>query len=712
MKIGATQREARAFALALLVTLPFAIYHGLSGSGHLDGLPNLPSVAERRFIDWEYRTRPRVRTPERVSPQLVFIELDDDTATLLQREYASGWHFYADLLHHLTAAKPRVVFFDILLLWQSRVQSYGEDVDAMRADLKSQGKLTAEEEAKLASIHTKLNVESVLSEALATVPVVLPITCRNRSTPEALQGEAKDRELAALLRADAFTPPKGATTGFAHASFDYPNENFARSAVELAQTCETYASDGVLRQDISVIQTERDGKVYMLPSVPVVMARWALGLPKEAVTVDADGVVIGDRHIPTDERGLTWIGYTGPTKDFRNRGRQGQPSVYSARDIVAGMVPPERLRDKVIFFGTVHTGASDVKATPFSGLSGARMPGVETVATQVDALISDRPILHRPRALARWGFLITVVIGVLAATLGATLPMRRVLLLLIAEVPLVLGGAFALFVWKGLIVDAAWPTLTGFAAIFAAGILRSREDQKERAFLEQAFGKYLSPEMVKSLVAGGEDQLRLQGKPAELTILFADLRGFTSKSEEMSSEEMVKLLNEHLTAMSEVILRHGGTLDKFIGDCVMAFWGAPVADPEHALHACEAALDMLETLASENAKRANEGRMRLDIGVGLCTGTVTVGNMGSIHRFDYTVIGDAVNTASRLEGLTKDAGYGCLVGENTRTSVGERIPIDALGTMKVKGKAAPVPIFGLRATKRPEAAGAKAAAEG
>jgi adenylate cyclase len=249
---------------------------------------------------------------------------------------------------------------------------------------------------------------------------------------------------------------------------------------------------------------------------------------------------------------------------------------------------------------------------------------------------------------------------------------------------------------RGVQVATVLPVLNLLSVAFGTIFLGYRSVDREKGVLRQTFEHYLDASVLEQMLAHPE-KLKLGGEKKEMTVLFSDIRGFTSLSERLTPEGLVKLINAYLTPMTDVVFEQGGTLDKYIGDAVMAFWGAPVDQPDHALRACRAALRFLEKLAQLNAGWRAQGLPEVDIGVGISSGPMNVGNMGTHGRFNYTVMGDAVNLASRLEGTNKDYGTRVLLSEGTWQLVRDQVVTRRLGAVRVKGKSQPVPIYELRA---------------
>jgi len=342
-------------------------------------------------------------------------------------------------------------------------------------------------------------------------------------------------------------------------------------------------------------------------------------------------------------------------------------------------------------FGNANTapGLLDMQATPLE----EAVPGVAIHAQLIDHIVFGTG-LSRPDWAPALELLVFCVLTILFAVAAGTLSPSRNIGFGVVTLAAVAGTSYVLFVKEGLLVDPAFPVLAGAVSLLATTSWVAVREGAERRWVRNAFGRYVAAELVEDLAANHE-RLTLGGELKPMTILFTDIRGFTTISEGMDAQSLTSFINAFLTPLSRVILRHRGTVDKYMGDAIMAFWNAPLDDPDHAAHAAEAALDMLVALEGFNAEHA--GRQgRVSIGIGLNTGECCVGNLGSHERFDYSVIGDDVNVASRLEGQTKTYGLPILVGPRTAAEIapaGYRVL--SLDEIRVKGKDIPIEIFAL-----------------
>jgi adenylate cyclase len=348
-------------------------------------------------------------------------------------------------------------------------------------------------------------------------------------------------------------------------------------------------------------------------------------------------------------------------------------------------IDPSLFRDKIVFVGATGAGLHDVFETPFAG---GTMPGVQVHAAVADDFLSNRFMRAAPELVRVAAVVcVAVAIGLIATMVPAWWATAATL------------AAFTLFAWiatrafaGGYWMNLSQPLLAGSFALFGGVAYQYVVEGREKRMMKKLFGQYVSKDVCEHLVANPA-LARLGGQRREMTVLFADIRGFTTVSESGQPEEIVQMLNQYFTTMVNIIFLHEGTVDKFVGDMVMALFGAPLDDPLHADHAVEAALDMIDELQKLNAAWQADGRPPLDIGIGINTGPMIAGNIGSDRIMSYTVIGDAVNLGSRLESLNKQYGTRIIISQATQARLNSRFELRPLGDVVVKGKTRPVAIF-------------------
>jgi adenylate cyclase len=355
-------------------------------------------------------------------------------------------------------------------------------------------------------------------------------------------------------------------------------------------------------------------------------------------------------------------------------------------------VPADEIEGRIILIGSSAPGLLDLRATPLD----AAVPGVEILAQAIEHVLSGRQLTRPDYALALEQ-LVIILFGVLIALVLAKVSARAAGLMgLFAIMSLLVGGRLA-YDHLGLLLDPLYPALALLLLLAIATFYVYWQVEVQRAEVRRAFSRYVSPDVVADLIAD-PGKLELGGEVRELTLLFCDVRNFTAISERLSASELTRFINDLLTPLSDVILRNRGTIDKYMGDAIMAFWNAPLAVPDHAAQACRSALDMagrmreLNARWREEAEAAGRPHHEVRIGIGINTGNCCVGNLGSVQRFDYSAIGDEVNVASRFEGLAKVYGLTAIVGERTIRDAPE-IPAIELDLVRVSGREKPTAIY-------------------
>lgn len=391
-----------------------------------------------------------------------------------------------------------------------------------------------------------------------------------------------------------------------------------------------------------------------------------------------------DYIVPIDEKGKLRIYWS----------KQRTDDYIPAWQVLEDAVPEERLKDTIVFIGTSAEGLRDIRSTPIDIFT----PGVETHVNLAEQILSET-YLVRPKVFELVEAAIIFIIGLgiifLSPFVGATF-----LFVLIAGL---ICSAFAFsyhaFLNIGLLIDPVFPSISLGIIFMLSAMFSYIRSESERKQIREAFGLYISPEYMEELTSN-PSKLSLGGQTKNLTVMFTDIRSFTTISESLTPEELIQLMNDFLTPMSDLVMVNRGTIDKYMGDAMMAFWNAPLDDPQHARNACRAALRMNEALVPINENLAQRAKdtgtepLALKAGIGINTGSASVGNMGSKQRFAYSALGDTVNLASRLEGQTKDYGVETLVGEGTKIKADDFALLE-LDLIRVKGKQEPERIFAL-----------------
>jgi adenylate cyclase len=433
--------------------------------------------------------------------------------------------------------------------------------------------------------------------------------------------------------------------------------------------------DGTLRWEMLAIDYQGD---FYAP-IGLQAARLYRDLKSEDLAIDYRGeVLLGDTVIPTDEHGRMLINYRGPSGTF---------PVYPISDIVDRTTPAGTFKDKIVLIGATAIGIYDLRVTPFS----PNMAGIEKHASVVDNILHG-DFIHRTETSVHFLiFLFAVVLGITLPRLGAKAGAALFVLFFAGYV----GIVFYLFVAKGVWFNLVYPASALFFGYTSQTAYRFFMEERRARDIRKMFSSYVSKRIVDELIRD-PSKAKLGGDRKEITVLFSDIRGFTAFSEKHQPEEVVSLLNEYLGAMTEIVFEHEGTLDKFVGDAIMALWGAPVGQPDHAERAVRCALAMIVRLKELQAKWAAEGRYVIDIGIGINTGEMVVGNMGAEgKKMDYTVIGDNVNLGARLEGLTRKYNNHIIISEYTYERVRDIVRATELDSVTVKGKEKPVVVYDL-----------------
>jgi adenylate cyclase len=615
----------------------------------------------------------RATTPAAVHPDIVLVAIDDSTLRRLDPIFGRWpWprlvHSYA--IDFLARGPARVVAYDVLFT----------EHDRRRFELNGEEWKGEESDAELArSAAAAGNVifvgdavpEPTERSAASSAPLPVPSGYRLDDSIEARP---------------IYTPPI---------------EPVARASRALAHNFFVLDPDGPVRRSVPFIRT---GGAW-LPSLGTAAAAIALGIAPNQVRVDAGGLRMGDRFLPLVD--ATIPSYYGE----RHRSRRalipykggvvenGAPLypeysfgdlVYSEFQLSDGKPPsidPAVFRNKVVFVGATASSLFDVFTVPLAG----KMPGAQVHAAVADGLLSRRSM--QP---ARWRTtaVVTVAAGVALGFAGVLLGPWIATALALGGAAVLVGGLTAVFA-QGTWVEMTAPLIAVALATFGGVTYQYVVEGREKRRVKQIFSRYVSRDVYEQLLHDPA-LARLGGHRRRMSVLFSDIRGFTSVSERGEPEVIVGQLNEYFSRMVPIVFAHRGTVDKFVGDLIMALFGAPLEDEQHAEHAVETALAMVGELRRLNAEWAARGQPALDIGVGINTGDMVAGNIGSDTIMSYTVIGDNVNLASRLESLNKEYGSRIIISESTRSELKGRYDIRPLGSVRVKGKTQPVDIYEVR----------------
>ncbi len=444
----------------------------------------------------------------------------------------------------------------------------------------------------------------------------------------------------------------------------------------ILSSCSLFATFSTLRDSDQLFRNyplafSFKGELY--PSIGVQALR--MNYNKDLSRSASEHYTLADHELKTNAHGFSMINYY-PYESYTS---------YSFLDLYEGKIEPKALQDKIIILGITEIGVGDMRATPIG-----MIPGPLIHATFVSNVLNDELLYQDTRldlALVLFFLLFPLIWLVVKSIFKRVVSYIGVYLLVFA------AGKIG-FIYYNLYIDTFYPLLALIFSAITSEILLHQAQEKQSRFIQGAFSSYLSPALLQKLMKEPE-RLALGGEKKELTIFFSDIRSFTSISENMDPQKLTQLLNRYFTPMSDIVMRHHGMIDKYIGDAVMAFYNAPIDVEDHARQACQSSLEMMDELAELNKEFESEGLPRIGIGIGLNTAEVVVGNMGSDKRFNYTVIGDGVNLASRVEGINKNYGTNIIITEFTHAIIKDEFLTRPIEKVKVKGKEEEVLLYEL-----------------
>ncbi len=529
---------------------------------------------------------------------------------------------------------------------------------------------------RIGELRQKVDTDGQFAEAIAKHAVVTGYVFEPNEKVKAgvLPSPVIDRAAAAQYEVDFFKP-----TGY-EANLDRLQAGAASGGFFDNPAVDP---DGIFRR-VPLLQVY-NGELYQ--SLALAIVRRAIGDPPVELTfeppdehksVNLETLKIGQLNIPIDGEGAVMVPY---------RGRQRSFSYIPATDVMHGTADPNVLKPgTVVLLGTSSAGLFDMRATPVARV----FVGVEIHANLVAGML-DQSIMRRPPFYIGGEVMMLALIAVLLTWIVARVSPLFGALAVVA----ICGGVivFALAEWQARAIVPLGVPIAFTLTLFLAQTLYGYFIESRRARdISKMFGEYVPPEIVAEMAEKSSGQISMEGDSREMTVLFSDVRGFTTISEKLDPKELARLMNQFLTALTKVIQKHRGTIDKYMGDAVMAFWGAPLPDQNHVMNALQAGLEMNEAVRELDAEFEKQGWPRIRIGVGLNTGKMNVGNMGSEFRRAYTVMGDAVNLGSRLEALTREYGVDTICSEYTRKAAPDWA-FRELDFVRVKGKLEPVSIY-------------------
>jgi adenylate cyclase len=627
---------------------------------------------ELATYDWRMRL---AANPDAVNQDIVLVEINDSTIREMSPVFGHWpWprlavSFVIDYLHR---APAKVVAVDLLFPEADKVAKYDFEGDPWTG---------SQSDRALADSVKKSGNVILLADAVY----------------EGLAGDEKDKNAARWL-GSGYPGDRVARRPLVLA----PYQSLADAAAALGHNFLTIDTDGPARRMPPFVMSE--GKV--LPSLGVAAALRAGGFTPGDVSADGEVLRIRDRRIPLvrervgdHDQWTMLINYRAPALVTRPSGERERPYpsyefrhlFLSEQQLLTGqkpMIDPAVFKDKVVFLGFTASGLMDVFGTPLSNDQNGSMPGIQLHASMADSILANRFITPASDR-SRIGTVLIVALSI--GLLSAFLPFAAAAAAAFA----ILGGWtwFTVQAFKG----GSWlnlvqPLAVGALALFFGAAYQYFVEGKEKRKVAKLFGRYVSRDVYSQLMAN-PDQAELGGKRRDMTVLFSDIRGFTTVTERGDPEELVRQLNEYFSRMVEIVFRHKGTVDKFVGDMVMALFSAPLDDPDHAEHAVQAAIDMVKELGELNHVWLSKGMAQLDIGVGVNSGDMIAGNIGSSSIMSYTVIGDNVNLGSRLESLNKEYKTRIIMSDATRTRLKGEYDTRPLGAVVVKGKSKAVAIY-------------------
>lgn len=654
-------------ALGLIVVLLFA--------GHASRRYSIPFID--RFENIVYDARLRLTMARDVDPRIVIVDIDEKSLAIEGR-----WPWRRDKLGLMLDQlfdhyQVGIVGFDVV--FAERDESSG--LSTLKALAENELRGNAPYQAALKEIAPRLEYDRLFAEKLKNRAIVLGYYFSHALSEDA-KGHTSGMLPKPVLAAGTF---KGHNIPFTSWSGYGANlDEFQMAAASGGHFNPWPDEDGVTRR--VPMLAEYNGAYY--ESLSMAIVRLGLGLPPVRPGFPQDKpwsrdypglewIDIGSVRIPVERLVTALVPY---------RGKEGSFKYISATDVLHSNARLDDLKNKIVLVGTTAPGLNDLRAAPVASV----YPGVEIHANLIAGML-DGTIKQRPPYVLGAEVALLLVSGIfMSLLLPMVNPLRATLLTLAA---LAVVFATNVLVWaQGNLVLPLASGLMMIGALFALNMSYGFfVESRAKRQITGRFGQYVPPELVDEMSAN-PDAFSMEGESRELSVLFTDVRDFTTISEGLEPRELAKLMNEFLTPLTGVIYQHRGTIDKYMGDCIMAFWGAPLHDAQHARHAVMAGMEMHRILESLQPHFKAKGWPPIHIGIGVNSGRMSVGNMGSEVRVAYTVMGDAVNLASRLEGLTRHYGVRMIVGELTRAEVPE-VTFRELDRVKVKGKGASVAIY-------------------
>ena len=651
------------YLLGLVLTFVFVTY-----AGHWLHIPFIDALENQT-----YDFRLRVTLPEHVDKKVVIVDIDEKSLSEIG-QWPWDRTVLADIVDNLfDHYKVKTLGFDIVFTEKDADPSDQYLTELANSPLKDNETFQAIYNKAIPNMHRDDQFARALAGRNTVMGVVFDpneTTLQKGMLPTALPQYGQD-----IIEQFHFFKASGYT-----ANLSVLQEN-ARSGGFFDNP--QLDDDGVFRR-VPLLQAY-NGKLY--ESLGLATARAYLdsnaiklgySVLDEANSIySLEWIYIGELAVPVDERAGVLVPYVGYQRSF---------NYISASDILHKRVPVDALSGKAALFGTSAAGLLDLRSTPLD----KAYPGVEVHANIIQGIL-DQTIRHQPEFIIGFDIMLFLLLGIsLTFLLPALSPLWSSAAISAAALLVLLINAYA---WVSLqtVLPVAAPLLLVILLYVVNMIMGFFIESRGKRHLTHLFGQYVPPELVNEM-ASNMNEINLDGEIRNMSVLFTDVRGFTTISENMEPQELTCFINGFLTPFTNIIQTHRGTIDKYMGDCIMAFWGAPVKDELHARHALNAAVDMIARLDTLSAEFKKKGWPEIRVGVGINSGPMNVGNKGSDFRVDYTVLGNAVNEGSRFEGLTKQYGVDIIVGPETRHQVPE-FEYRELDLVRVKGKDKPVTIY-------------------
>lgn len=593
-------------------------------------------IFELKTLDFRFYFRGERPLPK--EPEVVIVAIDEESVRHLGR-WPWPRDYHAHLIDTISKGDPHLIFFDVFFVEENK--EHPENDQALAEAVKRAGNVYFD----------YFFIRGKPKEGLEIV------------NPESFK----------LLHKRAFPLKQAGDESTAWVrDVTVPIFPIVKNAKGVAHATLKEEDDDVYRKFPLVIKF----KDRLFPGIPLLLAKDYLRIKDEDVRIDlGKELILGDRHIPIDEEAQIMVNFYGSSGTFR---------YISYAQVLEEKIPPEFFKDKIVLVGATAPGIFDIRVTPLG-----HMPGLEIIANSFVTILEGDFLFELS---SEWTALIILFLGLLTGFVASYFRLSKGALLVIFLLGAYIGittylfeakGVWVKMVGPGLTIALSWTTVLGY---------RYLTEEREKKRIKDTFKRYVSKQVVEEILNNPE-LVKLGGERRVMSVLFSDIRGFTTFAEGATPEEVVGRLNEYMGVMVDVIFKYDGTLDKFVGDEIMALFGAPVYYKDHAQKAVLAGLEMLKELKKLQDKWKAKGEKTIDIGVGVNTGEMHVGNMGSLEIMDYTVIGDNVNLAARLEALTRNYNNHFIISEATYQEVKDIVEVKPLEEVKVKGKTKAVMVY-------------------